>query len=332
MEQATKQTGLAAFLAACKKEFGEGAVITANNMRVACDVISTGSLKIDVATGIGGVPRGRIIEIFGHESSGKTTVALQVAANAQKQGLVLYVDNEHALDPTYATNLGVDIEKLIISQPSSAEECLGIIKTALSSGVFVAIVLDSISGLTPQAVIDGDVGDAHVGKVARLMSQNLQHFAFQANKHQTSVILINQTREKIGLMFGDPTTTSGGKAIRFYASMRIQTSRSTLTKDGEDVLGNLVKVKIIKNKLAPPFKECDPEIVYGEGFSREADVLDLGADTGIIEKSGSWYSYNGERLAQGKEGAKQFLVTNPAIADDIEYKIKEYLGITQPNQ
>lgn len=329
--EATKQQAIEKFVKECDKTYGEGSVISANASRKHCDVISTGSTKIDLATGIGGIPRGRLIEIFGAESSGKTTLSLQVAANCQKMGgVALYVDNEHALDPTYASNLGVNLDSMLISQPSSAEESLGIIKTALSVGAFDLIVLDSIAGLTPQAVIDGEVGDAHVGRVARLLSQNLQNFASEASKSNTSVVFINQIREKIGVMFGNPETTSGGRAIRFYSSMRIQATRSTLKKDGEDVLGNTVKIKIIKNKLAPPFKECEPEILYGEGFSREYELIDLGVECGLMEKSGAWYSYKGERAGQGRDNTRQFLMANPHICEELDLEIKKYYGIIQP--
>ena len=329
MESAAKQTAIEKFIKECNKNYGEGSVMAATNARQRCDVYSTGSIMIDIATGIGGIPRGRLVEIFGPESSGKTTLCLQIAASCQKNGgTVLYVDDEHALDPTYAANLGVDLQALIISQPSSAEESLGIIKTALAVGAFDMIVLDSVAGLTPQAVIDGDVGDSHVGRVARLMSQNLQHFVSEAAKSNTCLAFINQTREKIGVLYGSPETTNGGKAIRFYSSMRIHTARTTLNKDGQDVLGNSVKVKIVKNKLAPPFTECEPEILYGEGFNREYELVDLASGLGIIEKSGSWYSYDGERMGQGKDAARQFLLANPEITDKIEVLVKEQYGIS----
>jgi recombination protein RecA len=326
--ETAKQTQLQEFLKQCHKTYGKESVISANNARQFCDVTSTGSLKIDIALGIGGIPRGRLVEVFGGESSGKSTLCLQLAANVQKNGgSVLYVDDEHALDPTYAANLGVNLENLIISQPDSAEDALGIIKTGLVVGAFDLIVLDSIAGLTPQAVIDGEVGDSHVGRLARLMSQNCAYFASQASKSNTSLMLINQIREKVGVTYGSPETTPGGRAIRFYSSMRIQMSRSTLNKDGEDVLGNTVKVKVIKNKLAPPFKECEPEILYGEGFSRESEIVDLGSDAGIVEKAGSWYSYKGERVGQGKEAARQFFMANPELANEVELAVKKHFGV-----
>jgi recombination protein RecA len=323
-----KQQLLENYIKTMTKTYGQGAVIHGNEFRTNCQVISTGSLKIDIATGVGGIPKGRITEVFGGESSGKTTLSLQTAANCQRSGgNVFYIDTEHALDPGYAKALGIDLDTLIISQPGSAEESLNLLKTAITVGAFDLIVTDSIASLVPQAVIDGDIGDSHVGRLARLMSENLPQFASQANSTNTAVLFTNQIRNKIG-GYGDPTTTPGGFAMKFYSSMRIQTSRSTLNKDGDEVLGNVVKVKVVKNKLAPPFRECEPEIIYGEGFSREAEIVDIGSEYGIMEKSGSWYSYGGERVGQGKDAARQFLLANPNAANEIELKIKQHLGMS----
>ena len=280
---ASKRSKIESFVGLTNKNIGPNSVIFGDAARQKVDVITTGSLKIDVATGIGGIPRGRITEIYGGESSGKTSLSLQSAANCQKNGgAVLYIDAENALDPSYAKALGVVLEDITFAQPDTAEESLTIAKNGLESGVFDLIVIDSVAALVPRAVLEGDIGDAHVGVLARLMSANLPKIARAAAVSNTAIIMVNQTRSKIGISYGDPTTTSGGVALKFYASMRIQTSRSTLRKDGEEVLGNTVKVKVVKNKLAAPFKECEPEIVYGEGFSLERELIDIGVEHDIV--------------------------------------------------
>lgn len=321
-----KRAQLDNFLKTARKEFGDEVLITANDKRQKVDVISTGSVKVDIATGIGGFPKGRITEVFGMESSGKTTLALHAAANCQKAGNnVLYVDVEHALDPRYASNLGVNLSDLIISQPDNGEQALDVIKFGLQSGAFGMIVLDSVASLVPRVVFEGDMADANVGVVARLMSKACPLFVDLASGTNTALVMINQIRSSIGISYGDPTVTSGGKALKFYASIRMQTYRSTLQKDGEEVVGNTVKVKVIKNKLAPPFKECETEVVYGEGFSRERDLLDLGMDSGAIERSGAWYTINGERL-QGRDRAVQYLLLNQEYCDKLQAEIMSTLG------
>ena len=317
---------LESFLKTARKEFGDEAIITANNKQQKVDVISTGSPKIDIATGIGGFPRGRVTEVFGMESSGKTTLALHAAANCQKSGSnVLFVDVEHALDPSYAKNLGVRLEDLVVSQPDNGEQALDIIKFGLKSGAFGLIVLDSVASLVPRVVFEGDMADANVGVVARLMSKACPLFVDLAAGTNTALIMINQIRSTIGVSYSDPTVTSGGKALKFYASIRIQTYRSTLRKDGEEVVGNTVKAKVVKNKLAPPFKEAETEVVYGEGFSRERDLLDLGIENGQIEQAGAWYTVNGERL-QGRERAVQYLLMNQQYCDTLQAEIVASLG------
>jgi len=308
-----KRKELDDFLKTARKEFGDTVVITANDKRQKVDVISTGSPKVDIATGIGGIPKGRITEVFGMESSGKTTLALHAAANVQKAGeSVLFVDVEHALDPRYASNLGIKLDDLVISQPDNGEQALDVIKFGLNSKAFGLIVLDSVASLVPRVVFEGDMADANVGVVARLMSKACPLFVDLAANANTALLMINQIRSTIGVSYGDPTVTSGGKALKFYASVRMQTFRSTLQKDGELVVGNTVKVKVVKNKLAPPFKECEAEIVYGEGFSMESDLLDLGQEHGLVERSGAWYTINGERM-QGGERAIQYLLANPDL-------------------
>jgi len=315
------------FVASTNKIDGENSVIFGNAARQKVDVISTRSLKIDQALGIGGIPKGRIVELYGGESSAKSSLALQVVAEAQSRGgAALYIDAENALDPVYATNLGVNLDEITFAQPDTAEKSLTLAKNGLECGAFDVVVIDSIAALVPRAMLEGDIGDAHVGVMARLMSQNLSKLANSAARTNTALLCINQTRSKIGVSYGDPTTTSGGAALRFYASIRVQMTRATLNKPGEEVLGNTVKVKVVKNKLAAPFKECEPEIIYGEGFSLEREILDFGEDAGLLEKSGSWYKINGNRI-QGREEARQFLLANPEIAKDLLTKIRESLGI-----
>ena len=321
-----RKESLSKFLKETEKVYGAGAVMLGNQKPTHCDVIPTGSLKIDMALGVGGFPKGRITEVFGAESSGKTTLMLQTAANCQKAGgKVLMVDVESSLDPSYATALGLNLDDLIISQPGLAEDALGIIKTALMMQAFDMIILDSIAAMTPRAVVDGEPGDSHMAIVARLLSRNLSMLHRAAVESNTCLAFVNQIRDNIGVMYGEKTTTVGGRAMKFYASMRIQVSRSTLNKDGEEVIGNKVKVKVVKNKLAPPYKECEAEILYGQGFSKTSELVDIGSDMGIVEKAGSWYSYEGERIGQGRDNAVEFLTQNPKTADEIEGKIRAAL-------
>jgi recombination protein RecA len=325
-EKNSRKEKLEKFLQAARKEHGQSVIITASDKRQKVDVFSTGSPKIDIATGVGGFPRGRITEVYGAESSGKTTLALHAAANCQKGGEgVLFVDTEHALDPKYAKNLGINLDDLAVCQPDTGEQGLDVIKFALESGAFGLIVLDSVASLTPRVVSEGEMGDANVGVLPRLMSKACPQFAKLALESNTALVMINQIREKIGVTYGSPNTTPGGRALKFFASMRIEASRSTLQKDGEEVVGNTVKVKIVKNKIAPPFKECEPEVVYGEGFSRERDLLDLGIDSGDIERAGAWYTVNEERV-QGKDRAIQYLLMNQAYCDTLQAKLMAALG------
>jgi recombination protein RecA len=286
--------------------------------------ISTGALNLDIALGIGGVPRGRIVEIFGPESSGKTTVALHIVAEAQKNGgNAAFIDAEHALDPVYAGKLGVDIDNLIVSQPDTGEQALEIAEALVRSGAIDVIVIDSVAALVPKAEIEGEMGDSHVGLQARLMSQALRKLAGAINKSKTTAIFINQLREKVGVMFGNPETTPGGRALKFYASVRLDVRRVESLKQGEDTIGNRTRVKVVKNKVAPPFKQAEFDIMYGQGISREGTILDAAVDDGIITKSGSWYSYGDTRLGQGRENAKQFLIENPDICIEIENKVRK---------
>jgi recombination protein RecA len=292
--------------------------------------ISTSSFELDAALGIGGIPRGRVTEIYGPESSGKTTLALHVVANAQKNGgIAAFIDAEHALDPIYTRNLGVNIEELLLSQPDSGEQALEITEILLKSGALDVIVIDSVAALVPRAELEGEMGDTHVGLQARLMSKAMRKLTGVVSKTKTSVIFINQLREKIGIMFGNPEVTPGGRALKFYSSVRLDIRRIDLIKSGTDVIGNRVRVKVAKNKVAPPFKIAEFDIMYGLGISREGSLLDVGSDLGVLEKSGSWYSYKGERIGQGRENAKVFLIQNEIIREEIEESIKEKLGFTQ---
>ena len=291
-------------------------------------VIPTGCLPVDIATGIGGIPRGRIVEIFGPESSGKTTLALHMIAEAQKQGgIAAFVDAEHALDPVYAKKLGVNTDDLLISQPDYGEQALEIVDALVRSGAVDLIVIDSVAALVPKAEIEGDMGDAHVGLQARLMSQALRKLTANLNKSQTALIFINQIRMKIGVMFGNPETTTGGNALKFYSTMRLDIRKMTALKEGQDVIGNRTKVKVVKNKIAPPFKQAEFDIYYGEGISRESALIDLAVALDIIDKSGAWYSYNDERLGQGRENVRQFLKENPELADEIEQRVRQAYGL-----
>jgi recombination protein RecA len=316
-----------------EKQFGKGSI-----MRLGLDTalpgvqaISTGALSLDIALGVGGVPRGRIIEIYGPESSGKTTLALHIAAEAQKTGgIVAFVDAEHALDIHYARNLGVRTDDLLVSQPDTGEQALEITEVLVRSGAIDVLVVDSVAALVPRAEIEGEMGDSHMGLQARLMSQALRKLTATISKSNTIVIFINQIRMKIGVMFGNPETTTGGNALKFYASVRMDIRRTASLKQGQDVIGNRTRVKVVKNKVAPPFKEAEFDIMYGTGISREGDIVDLGADSGIIDKSGAWYSYGGERIGQGRENAKQFLKDNPELSRAVEAKILEHFGLSAP--
>lgn len=312
-------------LAKIEKDFGKGAVMRLGETEIPkVEAISTGCLTLDVALGIGGIPQGRIIEIYGPESSGKTTVALHCVAEVQKKGgTAAYVDAEHALDPIYASKLGVNLDDLYISQPDSGEQALEIVETLVRSGAIDIIVIDSVAALTPQAELDGDMGDSHVGMQARLMSQALRKITAATSKSKCTLIFINQLREKIGVMYGNPETTTGGKALKFYSSVRIEVRKADTIKDGSDIVGNHVKAKIVKNKVAPPFKVAEFDIMYGTGISNMGCVLDLAVENGFIQKSGSWFSYNDEKIGQGRDKAMDFLKTHPEVFEEIDAKIRE---------
>ena len=329
-----KKKNLEQVIAQIEKQFGKGAIMRlGDNARQVVDVIPTGCLTLDLALGIGGVPRGRIVEIYGPESSGKTTVALHVVAEAQKMGCTAaFIDAEHALDPVYAGNLGVDINSLYISQPDNGEQALDITESLVRSGSIDLIIIDSVAALTPKAELDGEMGDAHVGLLARLMSQAMRKLTAYINKSNVCVIFINQLREKVGVMFGNPETTTGGKALKFYSSVRLDVRKADVIKDGNEIIGNRTRVKVVKNKLAPPFKTCEFDIIYGKGISREGCILDLALEYGIIQKSGSWFAYNGEKIGQGKENVKQYLADNPDIYEEIENQIKDELEPKETTQ
>src|SRR6186713_1608909 len=313
-----------------EKQFGKGSIMRLGqrNAIAPIEFISTGSISIDYALGVGGLPRGRVIEIFGPESSGKTTLALQVIAEAQKTGgMAAFVDAEHALDAKYAQKLGVDLENLLVSQPDNGEQALEIVEVLVRSNSVDVVVVDSVAALVPKAEIEGEMGDAQMGLQARLMSQALRKLTGVVSKSKTSLIFINQLREKIGVMFGNPETTTGGRALKFYASVRIDIRRIGAIKDGEDVVGGRTRVKVVKNKVAPPFREAEFDVMYGEGVSREGDLIDIAVEHKIIEKSGSWFAYGGERLGQGRENAKQFLKENPVIRQTIEERLRRELGL-----
>jgi len=318
---------LDAALLQIEKQFGKGAVMKLGEKTgMQIEVIPTGALTLDIALGVGGVPRGRVIEIFGPESSGKTTVALHIVAEAQRAGgTAAFIDAEHALDPSYAAKIGVNIDELIISQPDTGEQALEITEALVRSGAIDVIVIDSVAALVPKAEIDGEMGDSHMGLQARMMSQALRKLAGVISKSGTVCIFINQLREKIGVMFGNPETTTGGRALKFYASVRLDVRRTESLRNGTDIVGNHTKVKVVKNKVAPPFKEAEFDIMYGEGISKEGCIVDLGVQKDIIDKSGSWFSYNGQRIGQGKDNARMFLKENPAIRDEIEGKIRSSL-------
>ncbi|MET8760447.1 recombinase RecA [Lentzea sp. NPDC004782] len=316
-------------LAQIDKQFGKGSVMRLGEEgRAPIEVIPTGAIALDVALGIGGLPKGRVVEIYGPESSGKTTVALHAVANAQKAGgIAAFIDAEHALDPEYAKKLGVDTDALLVSQPDTGEQALEIADMLVRSGALDILVIDSVAALVPRAEIEGEMGDNHVGLQARLMSQALRKITGALNASGTTAIFINQLREKIGVMFGSPETTTGGKALKFYASVRLDVRRIETLKDGGEPVGNRTRVKVVKNKVAPPFKQAEFDILYGQGVSREGSLIDMGVDQGILRKSGAWYTYEGDQLGQGKENARKFLRDNPDIANEIEKRIKDKLGI-----
>ncbi|ALV44785.1 DNA recombination/repair protein RecA [Arthrobacter alpinus] len=326
---ADREKALAAALAQIDKQFGKGSVMRlGDDVRAPIEVIPTGSIALDVALGIGGLPRGRVVEIYGPESSGKTTLALHAVASAQKLGgLAAFIDAEHALDPEYAAKLGVDTDALLVSQPDTGEQALEIMDMLIGSGSLDVIVIDSVAALVPRAEIEGDMGDSHVGLQARLMSQALRKITGRLSQTKTTAIFINQLREKIGVFFGSPETTTGGKALKFYASVRLDIRRIQTLKEGADAVGNRTKVKVVKNKMAPPFKIAEFDIIYGVGISREGGIIDMGVEHGIVRKSGSWYTYDGDQLGQGMENSRRFLKDNPELADELERLIKAKLGV-----
>jgi recombination protein RecA len=333
MEDKERTRALELAVGQIEKQFGKGSILRLGSKEaiIPVSVISTGSIAVDAAMGIGGFPRGRICEIYGPESSGKTTIALQVVAQAQKAGgMAAFIDVEHALDPIYAKKLGVDVDNLLVSQPDYGEQALEITGALIASGSIDVLVVDSVAALVPKAELDGEMGDSHMGVQARLMSQALRKLTGVVSRSKTCLIFINQIREKIGVMFGNPETTTGGRALKFYASVRIDIRRIAAIKDGENVVGNRTKVKVVKNKLAAPFREAEFDIIYGEGISREGDLMDLGIAQNLVEKSGSWFSYKGERIGQGRENAKQFLKDNPDIRQQLDTDVRKALGLIKP--
>ncbi|MBQ3032303.1 MAG: recombinase RecA [Anaerotignum sp.] len=325
-----KQKALDAALSQIEKQFGKGAVMKLgdNNAQMQVEVVPSGSLSLDLALGVGGVPKGRIVEVYGPESSGKTTVALHMVAEVQKRGGIAgYVDAEHAMDPTYAKALGVDIDNLYISQPDDGEQALEIAETMVRSGAIDIVIVDSVAALVPRAEIEGEMGDSHMGLQARLMSQALRKLTGITNKSNCTVVFINQLREKIGVTFGNPETTTGGRALKFYSSIRREIRKSDVLKQGTEIVGNRVKVKIAKNKVAPPFKTAEFDIIYGKGISKEGDILDLAAEVDIVNKSGAWYAYKETRIGQGRENAKQFLRENPDVCQEIENQVREHYDL-----
>lgn len=327
-----RRAALESALRQIEKQFGKGSIMKLGDMaNVQISTVSTGALALDIALGVGGFPRGRIIEIYGPESSGKTTVALHAIAEVQKQGgQAAFIDAEHALDPVYAAKLGVNIEDLLLSQPDTGEQALEIAEALVRSGAVDIIVVDSVAALVPKAEIEGEMGDSHVGLQARLMSQALRKLSGAINKSKTIAIFINQLREKVGVMFGNPETTPGGRALKFYASVRLDVRKAESIKLGNDVVGTKTKIKVVKNKVAPPFKTAEVDIMYGEGISREGSILDIGAEIDVVSKSGAWYSFNEDRLGQGRENSKLFLKENPEISKQIETKVREYYSLN-PN-
>lgn len=331
MAKDDKIRALESALAQIEKQYGKGSIMklgdTNANMNI--ETVPTGSISLDIALGLGGVPKGRIIEIYGPESSGKTTVALHMVAEVQKRGGIAgFIDAEHALDPVYAKNIGVDIDNLYISQPDNGEQALEITETMVRSGAVDIIIVDSVAALVPKAEIDGEMGDSHVGLQARLMSQALRKLTAVISKSNCIVVFINQLREKVGVMFGNPETTTGGRALKFYSSIRMDVRRIEALKQGGEVVGNRTRIKIVKNKIAPPFKEAEFDIMFGKGISKEGDILDLAAESNIVVKSGAWFAYNDAKIGQGRENAKQFLIDNPSICDEIEAKVREKYMLT----
>jgi len=329
-----KRKALDSAIAQIEKDFGKGSIMKLGaDSKLNVEAVPTGSLGLDIAIGIGGVPRGRVVEIYGPESSGKTTVSLHIIAEAQKKGgITAFIDAEHALDPVYARNLGVDLDNLVISQPDTGEQALEITEALVRSGAIDVIVVDSVAALVPRAEIEGDMGDSHMGLQARLMSQALRKLAGAMNKSNCSAIFINQLREKIGVMFGNPETTTGGRALKFYSSVRLDVRRIEAIKQGDEVIGNRTRVKVVKNKVAPPFKQCEFDIMYGEGISKIGEILDIGAEIDVVNKSGSWYSYNDVKLGQGRENSKKFLMDNKEIADEIEHAIRLHFDLEKDEQ
>ena len=331
MGQDDKLKALDAAIGKIEKDFGKGAIMKLGESGVNMNIetVPTGALSLDIALGLGGIPKGRVMEVYGPESSGKTTVALHMVAEVQKRGGIAgFIDAEHALDPVYAKNIGVDIDNLYISQPDNGEQALEITETMVRSGAVDIIIVDSVAALVPKAEIDGDMGDSHVGLQARLMSQGLRKLTAIISKSNCTVVFINQLREKIGVMFGSPETTTGGRALKFYASIRLDVRRIETLKQGGEMVGNRTRIRIVKNKIAPPFKEAEFDIMFGRGISREGDVLDLAANLGIINKSGAWYAYNDAKIGQGRENSKSYLRENPQILDEIENKVREHYGLT----
>ena len=332
MNKDDKLKALDAALTQIEKAYGKGSVMKLGDSGAHMNVetVPTGSLSLDLALGLGGIPRGRVIEVYGPESSGKTTVALHMVAEVQKRdGIAGFIDAEHALDPVYAKNIGVDIDNLYISQPDNGEQALEITETMVRSGAVDIVIVDSVAALVPKAEIDGDMGDSHVGLQARLMSQALRKLTAVISKSNCTVIFINQLREKVGVMFGSPETTTGGRALKFYASVRLDVRRIETLKQGGEMIGNRVRIKVVKNKIAPPFKEAEFDIMFGKGISREGDILDLAAKEDIVEKSGAWYADNGAKIGQGRENAKIFLGDNPAVRDEIEMKVRAKYGLVE---
>ena len=332
MAKEDKLKALDAAIAQIEKQYGKGSVMKLgdNSANMNVETVPTGSLSLDIALGLGGLPKGRIIEVYGPESSGKTTVALHCVAEVQKRGGIAgFIDAEHALDPVYARNIGVDIDNLYISQPDCGEQALEITETMVRSGAVDIVVVDSVAALVPKAEIDGDMGDSHVGLQARLMSQGLRKLTAVISKSNCIVIFINQLREKVGVMFGNPETTTGGRALKFYSSVRLDVRRTESLKQGGEIVGNHVRVKVVKNKIAPPFREAEFDIMFGQGISREGDVLDLAVNAGIVNKSGAWYAYEGDKIGQGRENAKTYIHENPAFFDMLEAKVRDFY-FTQP--
>ncbi len=334
LEDEKKEEALQTVFAQLEKQFGKGTIMRMGDKTAEdVDVIPTGSIALDMALGIGGIPRGRVVEVYGPESSGKTTLSLHIIAEAQKQkGEVAFIDAEHALDPVYASKLGVNVDRLIVSQPDTGEDALQIAETLARSGAIDIIVIDSVAALVPKSEIEGEMGDSHVGVQARLMSQALRKLAGVASKTNTTIFFINQLRLKIGVMYGNPETTTGGWALKFYSSIRMEIRKGEAIKSGSEVIGNKTKVKVVKNKMAPPFKECMFDIMYGEGISHTGEVLDLATELDIIRKGGAWYSYKDEKIGQGRDNAKEFLENNPEILDEVEYRVRKKLEIPMPER